>query len=570
MKITQYILLTLLFISIQFIPYLSAAEYNRWQLPEGAKLRLGKGLLYDIKFTPDGNRIAVATSIGIWIYDAQTRKELALLTGHTRRVTSMDFPADGRFLVSGSFDGTVRLWDIDTGKQISVLAGQGSKIKDIAVSLDGKTVASGSWNDGTLILWDTETGEQIKRHTRYTDNLIHRFKIALDKSWSLSVPNAIETLAFSPDGKTLASGHSDGIVRLWDAETGRKLSTLKEHKRGSIRSLAFSPDGKTLASSTSGEIRLRTLQKGKLQSRLTMKGKGAEHLVFSPDSQTLISNDRMWSGRRNLLVWRADTGERLRSIPIAPTGQLEALALLPDGNTIVTGGWDGTIRQWDLATGRYLSTFATGHDKHGGALWFSEDGQTLISWSREEQQFWDIATGAQISVPEPKTAPGKQSRRSPRRAISARIVEDGKSIQIQDDATGREMYRITGHKGNIWTFAYSPDGKTLASSGADGTIRLWDLATGNEILILGTQTYQVSAIAFSPDGKILAGGSVYDRDLDRLDLIRLWELPSRRILTTFAGHTGGVGYLRFSNDGKTLGSISGDGTLLLWDLDKIR
>ena len=97
MKITKCLLLIWLFASTLFSLSLFAQDYNRWQLPEGAKLRIGKGDLTDIKFTPDGNRVAVATDIGIWIYDAHTRRELALLTGHTQRVTAIDFPADGSF-----------------------------------------------------------------------------------------------------------------------------------------------------------------------------------------------------------------------------------------------------------------------------------------------------------------------------------------------------------------------------------------------------------------------------------------------------------------------------------------
>ncbi|MYB95322.1 hypothetical protein F4054_21090 [Candidatus Poribacteria bacterium] len=234
---TQRIALILLFVSFQFIPNLSAEDYNRWHLPEGAKLRLGKGTLHDIKFTPDGNWVVVATGIGIWIYDAQTGEELTLLTGHTDRVTSLGFPADGRFLASGSFDGTVRLWDIDTGEQTALFAGHRAGIGAIAVSPDGKTVVSGdsTWK-GVLILWDVETGEQIKRHTGYTDNLIHRFKIFLDKSRTVPNPNAIEAIAFSPDGKILAGGsvydsqlgRSD-LIRLWEIPSGRILTTLTGH-----------------------------------------------------------------------------------------------------------------------------------------------------------------------------------------------------------------------------------------------------------------------------------------------------------------------------------------------------
>ena len=571
---TQRIALILLFILLQFIPNLSAEDYNRWQLPEGAKFRLGKGNLHDIKYTPDGNRIAVATDIGIWIYDAQTGEELALLTGHTGRVTSLGFPADGRFLASGGFYGTIRLWDIDTGKQTAVFAGHRGGIGAIAVSPDGKTVVSGGDWTGTLILWDTETGEQLEHHTTYMDNLIRRLQISLDKVRTVPNPNGIETLAFSPDGKTFASGHRDGILRLWDSENGRKFSTLRDHKRGGIEGLAFSPDGKTLASSSTDDIILHTLQKGKPQAHLTIKH-FTGHLVFSPDGKTLIGFDwRSWNGKNeDLHVWDTETGERLQSIYTKHTDQHVALAISPDGNTILTGSWDGTIHQWDTATGTYLSTFATGHGRGASALAFSEDGQTVMSrlvlyGSEDQLLFWDTTTGVQISAPDLTETLGKRSPNLSNRVISAKIDEDRKHIQVQDVATGREMYRITEHKGDIWTFAFSPDRKILASGSDDMTIRLWDAITGNEMLTLPTYTNTVFAVAFSPDGKILAGGSVYDHTQGRSDAIRLWEIPSGRILATLTGHTSDVRVLRFSPDGKTLASSGHDGSILLWDLNR--
>jgi len=557
-------------------------DYSQWQLPEDAKFRLGKGLLHDIKFTPDGKRIAVATSIGIWIYDAQTGEELTLLTGHTRRVTSLGFPADGRFLASGGFDKTVRLWDIDTGKQTAIFAGHRALISAIAVSPDGKSVVSGGTWDNTLILWDTETGEQIKRHATYTDNLIRRFKIFLDRSRTVPDPNAIEALAFSPDGKTFVSGHRDSTLRLWKSETGRKAATVKDHKLGSIEGLAFSPDGKMLASSTmGGTILLHTFPKGKPLARHIHGVPFPRNLVFSPDGTHIIGSGylgRETIGKKRFIhKWGAATGELLMSTPTTHTDQLMALAVSPDGSTILTGSWDGTIHQWDMATGTHLSTFATGHGRDANILAFSDDGQILIStlvhYGREDQHlFWDTATGVQISTPDitetVKKTLGKRSPNLPNSVISAKIDKDRKHIRVQEVATGREMYRITEHKGDIWTFAFSPDRKILASSSEDMTIRLWDAITGNEILTLPTYTNEVFAVAFSPDGKILAGGSVYDSQLGRSDLIRLWEIPSGRILATFTGHTSTVRVLRFSPDGKTLASSGDDGTILLWDLDR--
>ena len=580
----QRLACVLLFVSILFTLDLSAEDYTRWQLPEGAKLRLGKGIPHDIKFTPDGNRVAVATSIGIWIYDAQTGQEISLLAGHTGKVTSLGFPADGRFLASGSADGTVRLWDIETSKQMALFVGHWHGIKAIAVSPDGKTVVSGGELEGRLIFWDTETGEQIKRHTRYTDNLIHTLKIFLDRSRTLTYPNAIERLAFSLDGKIFASGHSDGIIRLWDAGTGQKLSLIKADKHAFIWSLALSPDGKTLASSLPNVgVLLHTLQNGKrLSHRPVHHAHFPENLIFSPDGNTLIGTGGYYEEDRDFYerwdihihVWDVDTGVLLRSFPTHDKGRVKVLALSPDGGTILTSGWDSTIiHSWDAATGK-RSSFTSGHTRfHGRMLLFSDDGQTLTNWEDHDHiQSWNLDTGRQLTAPRDikqiRHQAHHQLLHSPDGETSLGFSADWKEIRLRDVATGHRISGFTGHKDIIRSWAFSPDSKMLVSASKDTTIQLWEAATGKQVLTFKTHTAATAAVAFSPDGKILAGGSVYDSSQGG-HLIRLWELPSGRVLSTLIGHTSSVNGLRFSPDGKTLASSSADGTILLWDMDKI-
>ena len=574
MKITKCLLLIWLFASTLFSLSLFAQDYNRWQLPEGAKLRIGKGDLTDIKFTPDGNRVAVATDIGIWIYDAHTRRELALLTGHTERVTAIDFPADGSFLASCSFDRTVRLWNIDTGEQTAVFAGHRGSIGSIAVSPDGKTVVSGGTWDTTIILWDVKTGKQIKRHSKYRDNLFRRLKIYLDRSITLPNSNSINALAFSPDGKTFASGHRDGTLRLWEAKTGRKLSTIGDHKSIVIDGLAFSSDGKKLVSCTrTQEILLHTFQNGKHQSRYIHYVPFPHDLVFSPDGNDLFGigyMDGKTIGRQPYIhKWNVNTGGLLMSTPTPQTYQINSLASSPDGSTLLTGGWGDTIVSWNPGTLEH-SIFTRGHATAGKTLQFSPDGKILNTISgKDNLKFLDTETGAEISAPQQKSNSTKQKSKTSRHRISAEYIKKRTALRIFDIETGTDMYHITEHKGNIWWYNFSPDRKTLATAGEDMTIRLWEVSTGKELLMIPTYSRIPVTITFSPDGKTLAGGGVYDRAQKSLNLIHVWEVPSGRILKTLAGHTEGVKFLRFSPDGRTLASCGGDGTILLWDWEEI-
>ena len=158
MKAMQFSILTLIFVTFMFLPNTFAQDYTRWGLPDGAKARLSKGRISgNIAYSPDGTRLAVASTIGIWLYDTGTYQEVTLLTGHTNSVTSVAFSPDGTTLASSSHDKTIRLWDAGTGEYKGALTGHTEGIWSIAFSPDGNTLAS---EDGEEIrLWDIITGE---------------------------------------------------------------------------------------------------------------------------------------------------------------------------------------------------------------------------------------------------------------------------------------------------------------------------------------------------------------------------------------------------------------------------
>ena len=190
MKIT----ITFLMLLVLFLPYTPAQEYTRWNLPEGAVARLGKGSINGIQYSPDGAHLAVATSIGIWLCDTTTYQEVALLAGHTGSVTSIAFSPNGGTLASGSRDKTVRLWNAETGALKQTLAGHKGAVNSIAFSPDGRVFVSGDV-DRTVRLWDAVTLEPKRTLSGHT--------------------GSVESLAFSPDGKMLVSGSWDGTILVW-------------------------------------------------------------------------------------------------------------------------------------------------------------------------------------------------------------------------------------------------------------------------------------------------------------------------------------------------------------------
>ena len=207
-------------------------------LPEGAKARLGKGEVKEITFSPNGNFLAIGSSIGIWIYDVKIQKEVSLLTDHSwGGVECVTFSPDGNTLASGTWDGTVQLWNVLTGKYIATPKHkENAATSSVAFSPDGNTLISGyryAYNpdrkryEMTLGFWNVATANYKGTFKGKTPN--------------------ISSVAFSPDGSTVASGSKDTTIRLWDVTTRQQLAVLKEHT-GGINGLEFSPDGSILAS----------------------------------------------------------------------------------------------------------------------------------------------------------------------------------------------------------------------------------------------------------------------------------------------------------------------------------
>ena len=632
MKVKQLTIFIILFISIGIVNSAFSQNYTQWGLPEGAKMRLGKGVITgNITFSPDSSLLAVASSIGIWIYDGYTGKELNLLTNHARYIPKIAFSPDGKTLASCS-SAEFYIWDVKTGNLKLTISAHTRDINSLAFNPDGKTLATCSGYDDIIKLWDVSTGElktTLKGHENGVETisfspdgrflvsygrvgetvLMKLFDIATDEikatflleednhvydantafspdsstlaicgKYSFGVHlwdigsntlkttlqghiSGVNSVAFSQDSHTLASGSRDHTVILWDVATGSYKTTLIAHTND-IVSVAFSPDGATLASGSSdGTIVLWDIETLEQRTTITEHTVGFSEIAFSPNGQTIVSGSR----DKTVRLWDTTTGKNIKTF-IGHTGEVRSVAISPDGRTVVSSagrtvdgyyfGHDHTIRFWDVPSGKHKATWF-GHQGVIYYLAFSPDGRTLVSCGSEKKAiFWDVTTGNPLW-----TFIGNEDGVGTIRFSSDGhrfIHPDEEGIHLWDFDSRQLISTFPGNKSS--NPIISPDGNTIASSGIGEEVHIWDITTGEKSTIYTGHISTYTNIVFSPDGKTLVSAGFWEDGT-----VRFWDPVSGNLKLILSSMPDDTYNLAFSSDGKTLAASSRLGTILLWD-----
>jgi len=467
-------------------------DFPQWHLPEGAKARIGSGDVNVMRYSPDGNLLAVGSNIGVWIYDVHTTEPLSLLGAHSSVVNSVSFSPDSRLLAAGCEDGIIRVWDLSTGeyKRTFTRRRYGTGVDNVAFTSEGRTLAAAGFF-GELDLWDIVTG------TRKIDpDALKNIRSDSERDDLPYIMLGGPLSSFSLDGKTVAIWSFDGspIIRVWDIMTREQIQMLMfEGSPDSVSvspdSVSLSPDGRLLAATCrKGPIQIWDVNTGIEKQTFLTGSPYIFNLTFSADGRLLAATNK----REPIRLWDVNTGKEQKIFKGKKNG-VRSVAFSPDHRTLATLNYDGVLRMWNIDTGKTeKSIIEPGHRFRNVSI--TRDGETLSSshFGSNAIHLWHTDTGKH-----------KKTFKVPKKvSVRAMLSPNGKhlvsytgydDIYVWNINTGKlkklrepqERFKLKVPQERFWSVSFSSDGDTLASWGYSKKYQkffrkvfsLWDMET---------------------------------------------------------------------------------------------
>ncbi|HUI54789.1 MAG TPA: AAA-like domain-containing protein [Bryobacteraceae bacterium] len=493
---------------------------------------------------------------------------------HQGPVLAAGFNPNGTRVITGSADGTARLWSAISGECVLPPFRHKAAVRAVAFSPDGKSLATGS-DDYTACLWDAEKGGRLGAPLTHRTRIrsVH-FSPLGDKILTTSAEGSalvwhtatcepacpplehqasIWVAAFSPDGATVVTGGDDNLVYRWSAASGERLGPALPHD-GNVTALAFHSIGKLMATACEdGAVRLWNTDSGAAVGKKLVHEGAVLAVAFSPDGSLLLTG----SADRTARLWRTDSGEPACA-PMRHQDRVVAVAFRPDSGCILTGSADGTARLWSPENGQPL-TPAFRHGRGLASVAFSPDGSKVLTSGEDNvARLWQAVPGG---APDSSVCAVHTHE-----VIAAACSPDGARV-VTCGADGAARIWTAGsldlavpplcHGSPIFTAAFSADGKVLATGSEDGSLRLWDTDSGRPLDQVFRHKSSVSAVAFSPHGNTFASGSDDETG-------QLWEVATGKPLGPPLKHRGPVRTVAFSPDGLVLVTGGHDRTARFW------